>query len=74
MMSKMVFAFESFPGGIIKATAVVKHRATARGFKDGMVTKGFKPEQVQILKRHDGQFTVLVTCTAQEVLKLVGGR
>lgn len=73
-LNGMPTVFESFPGGVIKSTTVIKERATAKSFKHGIIALGFKPEQVQVMARHDGQFTILVTCTAQEVIKIAGGR
>lgn len=57
-------------GKTIKATTVLKNHAAAAGFRDGLLAKGFERKQIKVMYRHDNQWTVLLTCTAQEVLKL----
>jgi hypothetical protein len=57
-------------GGNIKATMVLKSHPAAAGFRDGLLAKGFERKQIKVMRRHDGQWTVLLVCTPREVLKL----
>jgi hypothetical protein len=61
--------FESI-GGNIKATMVLKGHPAAAGFRDGLLAKGFERKQIKVMRRHDGQWTVLLVCKPQDVLKL----
>lgn len=69
MINGQLATLESI-GQTIKATVIVEKHATAAGFRDGLLAKGFERKQINVMLRLDGQWTVLLTCTVKQVLKL----
>lgn len=69
MINGQLATLESI-GQTIKATVIVERHATAAGFRDGLLAKGFERKQLKVMRRYDGQWMVLLTCTVQQVLKL----